>query len=236
MGIFTRFLDIAGSNINAMIDNAEDPEKMIKLMIREMEDTLVDIKRSCAGVMANTITVERQLSCAHAHERSWDRKAQRAVERNRDDLAREALMEKRRYTRRKVTLEKELDELNELVAQYKVDVRQLEDKLGSAREKRCVLVQRHIHARRKMRAEQDIRRMDRAEVICRFKQFESRIDRIDRIDRIERMEAGADLVNYGRKTPLEDRFDSLLGDHEIEKALQALKSASTGHEETRTSL
>lgn len=230
MGIFTRFLDIAGSNINAMIDNAEDPEKMIKLMIREMEDTLVDIKRSCAGVMANTITVERHLSCAHAHERSWERKAQRAVERNRDDLAREALMEKRRYTRRKVTLEKELDELNELVAQYKVDVRQLEDKLGSAREKRCVLVQRHIHARRKMRAEQDIRRMDRAEVICRFKQFESRIDRIDR------MEAGADLVNYGRKTPLEDRFDSLLGDHEIEKALQALKSASTGHEETRTSL
>ncbi len=84
MGIFTRVLDIAGSNINAMIDNAEDPEKMIKLMIREMEDTLVDVKRSCAGVMANSITVERQLAGAQTHERSWEKKAQHAVEKNRE--------------------------------------------------------------------------------------------------------------------------------------------------------
>ncbi len=226
MGIFTRFLDIAGSNINAMIDDAEDPEKMIKLMIREMEDTLVDIKRACAGVMANAITVERRLSEANAHERSWENKAQRAVDNHRDDLAREALMEKRRYTRRAATLGKESDELNELVAQYKADIRQVESKLGSAREKRCILVQRHIHARRKMRAEQDIRRVDSAEVICRFKEFESRI---------ERMEAGADLVNYSKQTPLEDKFDLLLGDNEIERALQALKSVPTHRRETGVS-
>jgi phage shock protein A len=225
MGIFTRFLDIAGSNINAMIDNAEDPEKMIKLMIREMEDTLVDIKRSCAGVMAGTITVERQLAGAQIHERSWEKKAQRAVEKNRDDLAREALLEKRRYSRRAATLEKELSELSDLVTQYRADIRQLEDKLRSAREKRCVLIQRHIHARRKRQAEEDIRRMDGADAILRFKQFESRI---------ERMEASADLVNYGRKPPLEDKFDRLLGDNEIEEALDALKSGSTHHRETAT--
>jgi len=227
MGVFTRFLDIAGSNINTMIDNAEDPEKMIKLMIREMEDTLVDTKRSCAGVMANAIAVERELSGARIQERTWEKKAQRAVEKNRDDLGREALTEKRRHTRRAVVLAEELNQLNELVAQYRIDIRQLEDKLRSAREKRGVLVQRHIHAKRKQRMEEEIRRVDSADVILRFQQFESRV---------EQMEAGGDLVNLGKKTPLEDSFDELLGDHEIDDALEALKSASTRQKETRASI
>ena len=70
MGIFTRFRDIISSNMNAMLDRAEDPEKLLKLMIREMEDTLVELKASCAGVMANSKRVRRQLENMHARAKS----------------------------------------------------------------------------------------------------------------------------------------------------------------------
>lgn len=215
MGIFTRFRDIVSANINSMLDRAEDPEKMIRLMIREMEDTLVEIKSSCAGVMANSKTVQRQVSEARTRENDWNDKAALAVQKGRDDLAREALIEKRRYSRKAEALDDELAELNGLVEKYKVDICQLEDKLRTAREKQRVLVQRHIHARRKIRAEEEIRRMDNAEAILRFNQFESRI---------ERLESEADLVNLGKKTTLSEKFDHLMADEEIEKELAALKS------------
>lgn len=215
MGIFTRFRDIVSANINSMLDHAEDPEKMIRLMIREMEDTLVEIKSSCAGVMANSKTVQRQYNEAGTREKAWSDKAALAVERGRDDLAREALIEKRRYTRKAESLENELTELNDLVTKYKDDICQLEDKLRSAREKQRILVQRHIHARKKIQAEEEIRRMDSAEAIMRFNQFENRI---------ERLESEADLVNMGRKAPLEEKFDHLMADEEIESELAALKT------------
>ena len=100
MGIFTRFRDIVSSNINAMLDKAEDPEKLIKLMIREMEDTLVEIKTACAGVMASGKKIQRQLDGHRSRQSYWGGKAELAVEKGRDDLAREALMEKyRRITK-----------------------------------------------------------------------------------------------------------------------------------------
>ena len=100
MGIFTRFRDIISSNINAMLDRAEDPEKLIRMMIREMEDTLVEIKVSCAGLMATAKRVRRQMEEHDARVRFWDEKAGLAVSKGRDDLAREALLEKRRYLER----------------------------------------------------------------------------------------------------------------------------------------
>jgi len=215
MGIFTRFRDIISSNINSMLDSAEDPEKMIRMMIREMEDTLVEIKASCAGVMANSKKVQRQVADARARETDWNGKAELAVAKGRDDLAREALVEKRRYAQRSEALSEELEELNALVDKYKSDIRQLEEKLRNAREKQRVLVQRHIHARRKRRAEEEIRRVDSAESILRFDQFENRI---------ERMESEANLVNYGKKSDLEERIDQLASDDEIEQELAALKS------------
>ena len=218
MGIFTRFRDIISSNINAMLDKAEDPEKLIRLMIREMEDTLVEIKASCAGVMASSKKVQRQLDEVLAREKHWKDRAELAINKSRDDLAREALVEKRRYSDRVNAFEKELIEYKALIEQYQDDIRQLEDKLGTAREKQRVLVQRHIHANGKKRAQQEIHRVDSSEAILKFEEFENRI---------ERMEAEADMVNFGRKPTLEGEFDMLLVDEDIEKELQTLKSSLT---------
>ena len=216
MGIFTRFRDIVSSNINAMLDKAEDPEKLIKLMIREMEDTLVEIKASCAGVMANSKKVQRQLDEVRSRENYWKERAGIAVNKNRDDLAREALVERRRYANQADGLEKEMLEYDALVEQYQDDIQQLEDKLGAAREKQRMLVHRHIHANRKRQAQEGIRRMDSSEAIIKFEELENRIDR---------MEAEADMINYGRKPTLEGELDKLMVDEDIEKELENLKSS-----------
>ena len=223
MGIFSRFRDIINSNISAMLDKAEDPEKLIKLMIREMEDTLVEIKASCAGVMANSKKAQRQMEEVRSRGKYWEERATLAVTKSRDDLAREALLEKRRYADRAEALLQESIKLDALVEQYQDDIRQLEEKLESAREKQRILVQRHIRANGKKRAQEEIRRFDSSEAILKFENFENRI---------ERMEAEADLVNFGRKPSQEAEWEGLLVDEEIEKELESLKSSLTKEDES----
>jgi phage shock protein A len=215
MGIFTRFRDIISSNINAMLDKAEDPEKLIRLMIREMEDTLVEIKTACAGVMAGSKKIKRQLEGLEEKTHYWGEKAELAVKKTRDDLAREALIEKRKFNQRIETLQNDLAEHDLLIAQYQDDIRQLEDKLKSARDKQRMLVQRHIHAQKKKQVQEEMRRVDSSEAVMKFDELENRI---------ERMEAEADLVNYGKKTSLEEELERLSVDEEIEKELRALKA------------
>ena len=217
MGIFTRFRDIISSNINAMLDKAEDPEKMIRLMIREMEDTLVEIKTACAGVMAGNKKAQRQLAELQDRVRYWEEKAELAIKMDRDDLAREALVEKRKFTRQTETLENDISEHDLLIEQYQNDIRQLEEKLKSARDKQRMLVQRHIRAHSKIQAQKEIQRFDSTQTLMKFDEFENRI---------EHMEAEADLVNYGKKTSLEEELERLSVDEEIESELQALKTSS----------
>ena len=219
MSIFSRFRDIVNSNINSMLDQAEDPEKLVRLMIQEMEDTLIDLKASCAGAIAARKKVSRSLDDLNRRATGWENKARLAISKGREDLAREALIEKRRATDGIEGLDKETIGLEEVVRNYQTDISLLEEKLNSAREKQRVLVQRHIHAQHKTRAHEQIRRSETSDAILRFEQFEGRI---------ERMEANADLINYGRKPSLEEQFAQLERDEEIEKELNSLKNASSG--------
>lgn len=216
MGIFSRVRDIINSNINTMLDKAEDPEKLVKLMIQEMEDTLVEVKASCAGAMATNKRIQRDIETAQARVEEWTRRAELAVDKGRDDLAREALLEKRRFTDRVAALENELSQCQALVDQYQSDILQLEEKLAGAREKQRMLVQRHIRAQRKQRTEQGLRKAAASDALLRFEQFENRI---------ERMEAEADLVNFGRKPSIEEEFAKLEGGQDIDAELEALKAA-----------
>jgi phage shock protein A len=219
MGIFTRFRDIVNSNINAMLDHAEDPEKLIKMMIREMEDTLVELKATCASVIANRKKIQRRLDEVREREALWAGRAELAVEKGRDDLAREALMEKKRFSQIYQSLDNELIQHSELLDQYRDDIGQLENKLHKAKEKQHMLVQRHIRARRAKQAQMEIRRMDNYETIAKFEDLESRIDR---------MEAEAELVNPVSKSTLDNAFDKLVVDDEIEKELSELKASRSG--------
>lgn len=216
MGIFTRFTDIVSSNINSMLDKAEDPEKMIKLMIHEMEDTLIELKSSCAGVIAGRKKIERKFEGMREKVNLWSDRAALAVEKGRDDLAREALMEKRRLSESADALENELANYKDLFKQYQEDIVALEEKLKSAKEKKRILVQRHKRATGKKRAQGEIRRSDSADTMARFDKLESRI---------EQMEAEADLVNMPKKPSFADEFDDLATDDDIETELANIKAA-----------
>lgn len=218
MGIFTRFKDIVASNMSSMLDKAEDPEKLIKLMIREMEDTLIEIKSSCANAIANQKKVERLLDDIQEKEDFWTKKAELAVAKGKDALARQALQEKRRYTQKTEAVEIELTELGMIIEQYRDDICELENKLKSAREKQRLLVQRHIRANGKKRAQEEIRRAGSTEIMLKFEELENHI---------ERMEAEADLVNYGKASTLEEEFDALEADDDIEAELNKLKSSQS---------
>lgn len=222
MGIFTRFKDIVSSNINAMLDKAENPEKLIKQMIQEMEDTLVEIKASCAGVMANKASVGRALARANDHAEAWEARATLAVNKGRDDLAREALSEKRRFLGEVERLTSENDQLDEVVAQYKKDMQELESKLEVARDKHKALIHRHAQAQKRHQAQTTIRKVANTDAFARFEALEGRIDR---------MEAEADLVNVKPKQNLEDEIANLNADDELEEELAALKKSLEDKEE-----
>ncbi|HAN29767.1 MAG TPA: phage shock protein PspA, partial [Haliea salexigens] len=117
MGIFSRMSDIINSNLNALLDQAEDPQKMIRLIIQEMEDTLVEVRSSSARVLADRKAAARRLQQVQAEAEAWERKAKLAVNKGREDLARAALQEKHAIEDEVAVVEAELRATDEHIAQ-----------------------------------------------------------------------------------------------------------------------
>jgi len=223
MGIFSRFKDIVSANLNAMLDRAEDPDKLIRLMIREMEETLVELKANCAQAMAVRAAVARDVDGLTARAAAWEERARLAVAKGRDDMAREALAEKRRLLDRGGTLRRELSQAGELVEQAREDIARLEDKLAGAREKQRLLVQRDRRAEDRTRCRRQLRAADSADAMRRFESLEQRIERKEALAELEG--SGPDGGPDGdRRAPgLEERFRALERDEEIEAELARLK-------------
>ena len=219
MGVFSRFKDIVGSNLNSLLDRAEDPRKMIRLMVREMEETLVELKASCAKTMAERKNLERERGVVLLGAEKWSARADLAVGKGRDDLAREALVEKNSFARRLDALDEEAAHLDALVEQAREDISRLEDKMHAAREKQRLLEQRHARASQRRRAGNTLTRAESSDVLLRFDGFESRI---------ERMEAEAELAAPKKRPELEDEFALLEKEDSIEDELVALKKKAEG--------
>lgn len=218
MGIFSRFKDIVSANLNAMLDQAEDPEKMIKLMIHEMEETLVEIKASCAGAMADQKKVEKLLDSARTKASDWQMKAELAIDRQREDLAREALMEKNRLVEAVVNFETEMAELDKVVTRYRDDIHVLQEKLESVRKKHRVLVQRQIQAVKSRKSSQTVTQSNSLQAVARFDRLENRIERLE-------AEAELEMSTLQSKSPsLADQFQNLIHSEKIEKELADLKN------------
>ena len=217
MGVFTRFKDIIGSNINSMLDRAEEPEKMIRLMIQEMEETSVELKAACAGLMADQKRIARELSQVGERAELWSNRARLAMEKGREDLAREALLEKLNAQRQSEGLERERDRFAVLIEQAREDIEQLEAKLESAKERQRSLAKRHVRADQRIRARSNVSRVQSTDVMMRFDQFEQRI---------ERMEAEAELASPRQNRNLEQEFALLEGGDEVEEQLASMRSAA----------
>lgn len=211
MSIFTRFRDIISSNINTMLDNAEDPEKLIRLMLREMEETQVELKASCAATMAEASQVRQDLDRAREDVRLWEHRAELAVRAGREDMAREALSERFQAEERVTALEKESAGFEELIRKCREDIRLLEERISATRNKQRLLAERHVQAQMRRKAREQVRAAEALDSMSRFDDLEQRINR---------MEYEADLA-YTR--PTETSFKDLEHADAIDAGLQAIK-------------
>ena len=214
MGVFTRLKDIINSNLNAMLDAAEDPDKLIRLMIQEMEDTLVEVKANCAGAIAARKRAERAVASAETGTATWEERARLAIEKGREDLAREAIRERRPLEDLRDAHAKEVTGCDEVVARYKEDIGAVEAKLVDARQRHRLLVQRHKRAKTHERTRGVIERVTRYDAVTKFDQLEQRI---------ERMEAFQEIDPDLQKPSLEEAFAALKEADAIEEELARLK-------------
>jgi len=222
MGVFTRFRDVVNSNINAMLERAEDPEKLMQLISKEMEDTLVAIKTACAGTMAARRKIERDSATAADKLAMWDYRAQLAVDKSRDDLAREALTEKRRWRETSDALAREHEQCVSIIEQYQADIKILENKLISLREKQRAFVQKRFQprpgvTRRHVRQQPPELPVDISETIARFDYVQDRVDRITAADEVARL---------GRRPTLDEKFAELERQANLDEEFESLKRNS----------
>jgi len=213
MGIFSRLSEIINSNINAMLDKAENPEKMVKLMIHEMEDTLTEVKSAAAEVVADRIRLTRLVEAENKRKQDWESKAQLAINKGREDLAREALEQKLESQRKADGLEKRLSEVENLVKQYQTDISRLEEKMASARARQRSLIANHQSAVNRKKVEEKIYRLNTTGAFAKFENYENRIDRFN---------AEAEVIQISN-TSLEKKFDDLVHSEEIDAELKKLK-------------
>ena len=179
MGIFSRFTDIINSNINNLLDKAEDPAKMVRLIIQEMEDTLVEVRSSSAKTLADKKELARQVSRLEQDAEQWQAKAELALSKDREDLARSALMEKKKSSESAQALVDELAHTDEHLSKLQGEISQLQDKLSDAKVRQKAIVIREKSASSRLKVKENIHSTRVNDALSRFDHYERKVDDIE---------------------------------------------------------
>ncbi len=213
MGIFSRLTDIVNSNIVHMLDKAENPEKMVRLMIQEMEDTLVEVKSQTAKIIADKKYLEREVSKVDHDIAKWQEKAELAVSKDRDDLAKLALEEKAKKISLKTELDQEFKSIEISLTKYREDIESLENKLLDAKKRQKNIILRNQTAKSQMSVRQKLKKVDSHKAANKFDALERRIDLLE----------GEVEAHDIKATSLDDEFKKLESESDIENELDQLK-------------
>ena len=219
MGIFSRFADIVNANINAILDKAEDPAKMIRLIIQEMEDTLVEVRTSSARTIAERKELERKIARAKGEAEEWQRKAELALSKGRDDLAKAALLERKQIEEVVEAMLTQQAAADDTLAQLNDEIGQLQEKLQDAKARQSALVMRHKTASSRLKVREQLYSSDIDSAMERFEGFERKLDNL---------EASVESQGLGRKRTLAEEIDSLEDDEKLEAELAELKKKVSG--------
>jgi len=215
MSVFKRFSDVVNSNVSAMLDKAENPEKLVRMIISEMESTLLNVRTESARTIADKKEMERQIKNYQAEIESWQKRAELALAKGRDDLAKQALQEKHRIEQAIETQSKEFAALEVALDRLDHDIAKLQSKLDEAIARRKAIVARHdtVKATIHMRKRVETKNID--EALNRFDRFEKRMDEL---------EAEVEAMDLGRNVSLSQQIDSLQHNENLDKELDALKA------------
>jgi phage shock protein A len=226
MGIFSRMTDIIISNISSLLDQAEDPEKMIRLIIQEMEDTLVEVRSSSARVLADRKAAARRLEQVQIEAEGWEEKAKLAISKGREDLARAALQEKRAIEEEVVIVESELGATDEHIAQLNDEVSQLQQKLTDAKAKQKALLMRTKTVESRIKVKRQMHREALDTAFARFDHYERRMDNL---------ESQLEVMDMGREVhpDLAAEISSLEEDERINDELDRLKAQMGASADTK---
>jgi len=214
MGIFSRFTDIINSNINSILDKAEDPAKMVRLIIQEMEDTLVEVRSSSARTLADKKDLVRQIERFEKEVVDWQAKAELALSKDREDLARAALMEKKKCAENAESLNHELNNIEDHIAKLQEDISQLQDKLSDAKNRQKAILIREKTAQSRLKVKKNINTEKVNDALGRFDQYERKIDNI---------ESQVESYDIGSKS-LSDEISELETNESVDNELAELKA------------
>ena len=215
MGIFTRFSDIVNSNINAILDKAEDPEKIVRLMIQEMEDTLVEVRSAAARSIADKKDLNRKIEALEHERTDWDDKAELALRKGREDLAKAALVEKSRVATAIDAFKQDYEAVDEGLSKLNDDIARLEAKLGDAKARQKALLARHKTANSRLAARKKIHDYQIDDAMLRFEAYTRRIDDV---------EGRVEAYDLGMPKDLNHEFAGLEAEESVKKELDALKA------------
>ena len=219
MGIFSRTRDIIAANFNDMLDKADDPQKMIRMIILEMEETLVEVRASAARTIADQKEMHRHSVKLDKLQIDWNEKAQLAISKDREDLARAALVEKKKATDMSEQLKQEIAVLDDALRAYEQDIQKLQNRLREARSRQTAIAARLESAenRVKLRSLMTNERVDDA--LSRFDQLERRVDYAEgRADALS-------IADKSDKPSLSDEIAALEGADAIDDELEQMKRA-----------